>query len=304
MEKVVIFGGTGFIGRHLIDELKNDYEVIVISRHKHSTQKKLGDKVRVERLRKSDISKMTDAANGAKAIVNLAGENVGSKWTNSKMDRIQTSRAEIDSIVVRVIRATEKPPEVLIQGSAIGIYGYSRTNEDITEETSNGQRGFLPKLAITHEDAVKQVSSLLRLVFIRTGMVLGNEGGALPKMVKQFNSYVGGKMGDGKQWYSWIHIKDEVRAIRFLIESKEAKGAYNLTAPNPVRNEKFASALGSTLGKPSFLPSPSLILRLILGSMANELLLSGVKVLPGRLLDAGFKFDYSNIDNALEDLLK
>jgi uncharacterized protein (TIGR01777 family) len=303
MEKIVIFGGSGFIGKHLVEELKNDYNVIVISRHKNTTKKKLDKNVRVERLRHSDISKMTDAAEGAKAIINLAGENVGSKWSKRKMEQIEKSRLDIDSVVVRVIRSTKEKPKMLLQGSAIGIYGYSRTSEDITEETSYGQRGFLPKLAKSHEEAVEQVKSLVRIVYLRTGMVLGNDGGALPKIERQYKMGLGGQMGSGQHWNSWIHIKDEVRAIRYLLESETSSGAYNLTAPNPVTNKLFSQTIAKTMGKPNFFTTPAFVLRLGFGAMASELLLSGVKVLPARLLEDGFKFKYRNLESALEELL-
>ncbi len=302
MEKVVIFGGSGFIGKHLVKELINDYEIVLISRRKHTTQKKFGKKVHVERYRRSDISKIVKASEGAKAVINLAGENVGTRWSRSKMDEIKNSRLDTDSLVIRVIRSMDKKPELLLQGSSIGVYGYSRVTEDLTEESANGQRGFLPKIAISHEEAVEQLGSILRIVYLRTGMVLGNDGGALPKMVRQFNMYLGGKLGSGSQWISWIHVKDEVRAIRFLLELQNSSGPYNLTAPNPVTNRDMTKSLAKTLDKPAFVTAPGFILRIMLGAMADELLLSGVKVLPKKLLDEGFKFNHSDIDQALENL--
>jgi len=303
MERIVIFGGTGFIGTNLVKELCSDYEVVVISRHKRTAQKYFGDYAKVERLRKSSIDKTVELVNGSKAIINLAGENVGARWSESKMDKIRDSRLDVDSIVVRVIRLSNPKPKVLIQGSAIGIYGYSRTDIDITEDTPFGQRGFLTKLAKTHEEAVEHVKKDLRLVYIRTGMVLGIDGGALPKLMQQYNSMLGGKFGTGNQWNSWIHIDDQVKAIRYLIENDECSGPYNLTAPNPVMNKDFSKSLSQAMGKPNFFSVPSFILQLFLGSMAKELLLSGVKVLPQRLTDEGFKFRYNNLDSALENLL-
>ncbi len=303
MKRVVIFGGTGFIGRILISELLPDYEVVVISRQRRNAQKELGDKVIVERLKRTDITKIIELINGSWAVINLAGENVGTRWSQSKMDKIRNSRLDVDSVIVRAIKMAKDKPKVLLQGSAIGVYGYSRIDKDLTEESSLGQRGFLPKLAISHEEAVHQLESTLRVVYLRTGMVLGAEGGAMPKLMLQYKFFAGGKLGNGKQWTSWIHVRDEAIAIRFLMENEDCYGAYNLTAPNPVTNKEFSGSLAKAMNRPNFATAPAFILRLFLGQMAKELLLSGVKVLPDRLLTAGFKFTFQNIDTAFNDII-
>jgi uncharacterized protein len=304
MKNVVIFGGSGFIGKQLVDRLKNNYKVIIISRYKKSTSELFDSSVKVERLQRRDITKIVEHIDGAKAIINLAGENVGKRWTKVRKQKITNSRLDIDSMIVRAVKTCNTKPEVLIQGSAIGFYGFSRINFDINENTSKGKRGFLTKLSISHEESVEQLESIIRVVYLRTGLVLGSDGGALPKMLKQYNLYVGGKFGNGKQWNSWIHIEDEIRAIIYLLENENCQGPYNLTAPNPVINQVFSSTLAKVLGKPNIFPTPAFALRLILGSMADELLLSGVKVIPERLLKDGFDFKFTNLTDALRDITK
>jgi len=302
MKKVVIFGGSGFIGRHLVKELKKDYDVIVISRHPRTNALEFGDNVQVDRLRSRDISKIVSYFEGAKAIVNLSGENVGGRWNKSKMDAIKNSRLDTDNIIIRAARSVKSIPEMFIQGSSIGVYGFSRKNVDITEESKNGQRGFLTKVALSHEETFEQLEKLARVVYLRTGFVLDANQGTLQKMAAPYKMYLGGKLGNGKQWNSWIHIKDEVRAIKFLIENENSVGPYNLTAPNPIQQKEMSTKIGKSLGRPSFLSKPSFLLQLFLGNMAEELLVNGVKVIPERLLDEGFKFNYETIDEAFSDI--
>jgi len=304
MKRVVIFGGSGFIGKHLVNELSKDYEVVVVSRFKKTTSELFDGKIKVVRLRKTEIGKIVDQINGSYAIINLAGESVGRRWTERRMEKIRKSRLNVDSTIVRAIRLADKIPEVVMLGSAIGIYGYSRTDIEVNEETTLGQRGFLPKIAVSHEEAFHQLEKITRVIYLRTGMVLSLSGGALPKIAQQTKLFAGGKIGNGKQWQSWIHIYDEVEAIRYLMENNKCKGAYNLTAPNPVQNKEFTKLLGKTLSRPVILPIPKFFLRLILGTMANELLISGVKVVPARLLEEGFTFKYNELNEALNQIFQ
>lgn len=304
MKKVIVFGGSGFIGRHLVEVLKDNYKVVIITRKPRSIAKEFDESILVERLRTRDISKISALFNDAEAIVNLAGENLNGRWNKKKMSKIRKSRLDVDSIIIRAFRGAKEKPEVIIQGSGIGIYGSSRNAIDVTEETTNGQRGFLTKMAISHEEMFTQLENLTRVVYLRTGLVLDSDDGALSKMAKPFNYYIGGRLGSGKQWNSWIHIEDEVRAIKFLIENKEAQGIYNLTAPNPVNQKEFASQIGLALKRPSYLPKPAFGLRMFMGAMADELLLNGLKVVPKRLLEDGFKFNFETLDKALSDIYK
>lgn len=304
MDRIIVFGGSGFIGKNLVKELAKDYKIVVVTRHKHSTKEQFGSNIKVVRYRRTDLSKITEVVNGSLAIINLAGENVGSRWTKTKMEKIRKSRLDVDSVICRAVLSVEEKPKVVIQGSAIGIYGSSRNTIDINEDTSLGQRGFLTKVAISHEEMFEQLDKITRVVYIRTGMVLGADGGALPKITTLFNYYLGGKLGNGKQWTSWIHIDDQVNAIKFLIENDNCVGPYNLCAPNPVTNKEFTKELGQILGRPTFMSVPSFVLRLILGTMAKEILLSGLRVVPTRLLDDGFKFSFSELTVAFENIFQ
>ncbi len=285
----------------MIEELKDDFEIVVISRRPRTIAKELGEGIIVERLHKRDVTKISNQFEGAEAIINLAGENLIGKWNKKKMSKIKKSRLDVDTIIVRAFRGTEDKPKVVIQGSGIGIYGLSRNTIEVTEETPVGQRGFLTKVAISHEEAFKQLEKLTRVVYLRTGLVLDSREGALPRIAMPFKLFVGGKLGNGNQWNSWIHIDDEVRAIRFLIENKDARGVYNLTAPNPVSQKQMAAQIGNALKRPSYLPKPAFGLRLFMGVMADELLLNGLNIVPKRLVNDGFKFNYETIESAMED---
>lgn len=304
MKKVIIFGGSGFIGKHLIEELKDNYSIIIISRKPRTVAENFGESIKVARLRRRDLTKISDYFEGAEAVINLAGENIGGYWNKKKMEKIRKSRLDVDNIIVRAFRATNDKPKVIIQGSAAGIYGFSRNTIDVTEETQLGQRGFLPKVAIGHEETFHQLEKLTRVVYIRTGLVLDAKEGALPKLALPFNLFIGGKLGSGKQWNSWIHIDDEVRAIKYLLENKSSQDAYNLVAPNPVKQEQLAAQIGQSLKRPNYLAKPAFILRLLLGVMADEVLLNGVKVIPNRLVNEGFKFNFETIESALSDIYK
>ena len=303
MKKVVIFGGSGLIGTHLVKELKDSYDVVIVTR-RPSILRDIYKDLTVARLRTRNIDKIISHFEGAFAVINLAGESVSGRWTESKMNTIRKSRADVDSIIVRALLATEKHPEMVIQGSAIGIYGFSRQDKDIDESSVKGKRGFLTRVAAMHEEIFGQIEKLTRVVYIRTGIVLDREKGALPKMSLPVKSFVGGKIGNGKQWVSWIHIKDEVRAIRFLMENERSIGTYNLTAPNPVANKVFIKTLAKIHKRPAFFGIPAFFVKLIFGRMADELLLHGLKVLPNKLLSEGFVFDYPELSNALRDIYK
>ncbi len=304
MKKVIIFGGSGFIGTHLISELRDNYDITIITRRPKSVAMQVNGKVKVQRLRKKHLSKLTQLFNNAKAVINLSGENIGGRWTTKQKNKIRNSRLDVDNIIIRAIRACSTPPEILMQGSSIGIYGLSRNTLKFTEDTPVGQRGFIAKVAVSHEETFEQLSSILRVIYIRTGLVLDAKQGVLPKLAKPYNMFLGGKIGSGKQWHSWIHIKDEVRAIKFLLENDEAKGAYNLTSPEPINQKELASKLSYYLDKPNVFSKSTFIVKIFLGRMADELILNGVRVLPNRLTESGFSFKYKTIDSALSNIYK
>jgi uncharacterized protein (TIGR01777 family) len=231
--------------------------------------------------------------------VNLAGENVASgRWTASKRQRIFQSRTQSAHAVLDAVRGARTKPAAVIQASAIGYYG-SRGDEALDESSSAGT-GFLAEVCRETESVVAGFDTAgVRCAVIRTGVVLGCDGGALPRLVQPFRLYAGGWIGSGRQWFSWIGLRDEIRAIRFLVENEGLRGVFNLTAPNPVTMREFCRILGMTLRKPVWAVIPAFAARLMFGQVADEMLLASQRVLPGRLTEAGFQFEYPEAKGAL-----
>ncbi|HDO28107.1 MAG TPA: TIGR01777 family protein [Bacteroidetes bacterium] len=302
MKNILLFGGTGFIGRHLVDELKYDDHITVISRNPAKYKGLFSDKIRLEKADFSNPGSLVRLFDKADAIINLAGENVGSRWTSARKQAIQNSRLDTDKLIVVAFNACTKKPAVVIQGSGMGVYGFETSDEPFTEDAPLGTTGFLTEVGIAHENALEPLKDKTRVIFLRTGLVLDGKGGALPMMAASFKIFLGGPMGNGKFWNSWIHIDDEVRAIRFLLENEQTEGAYNLTSPNPIRNKNFALALGKALHRPARFHTPAAFLKIMMGNMADELLLSGLKIIPKRLLDARFMFEFQHIEEALKEV--
>jgi uncharacterized protein (TIGR01777 family) len=301
--RIIITGGTGLIGRALAANLDADgYQVVVLSRNPDRSTS-LPKDMRVEWWDARTAEGWGQLADGARAIVNLAGAGLADgRWTEQRKQLIRESRVNAGQAVVQAVDAASNKPDVVVQASGVGYYG-PRGNQEITEKDAAGN-DFLSQVAIEWEDATAPVDEIgIRRPIIRTGPVLASQGGALPRMLLPFKLFVGGRLGDGKQWFSWIHIADEVRAIRFLMEHTEATGPFNLTAPNPVTNADFARALGRVMGRPALLPTPAFALRLLFGEMATALL-DGQRAIPQRLLDMGFTFRFSEVQTALRDILR
>lgn len=302
MRRVIITGGTGLIGRALAAELiAADYEVVVLSRNPQRAHG-LPTGIRVEVWDGRTAQGWGPLADGAYAIVNLAGENLaGGRWTAERKQRIRRSRLDAGQAVVEAVRAAARKPAVVVQASGIGYYG-PRGDEEVTEDFPPGS-DFLGRLAVEWEASTAPVEALgVRRVVIRTGVVLSREGGALPRLALPFRFFLGGPLGSGRQWTPWISIADQVGAIRFLVEHEEARGPYNLAAPHPVTNRELARALGRALRRPAYLPVPAFALRLLLGEM-SAVLLTGQRAVPKRLLEAGFTFRFPRLEDALSDLL-
>jgi len=298
--RVVITGATGFIGTALCRELHKDYEVIALSRDANRAAGSVGEWAKVVEWDGRTTGSWFKQANGAFAIINLAGENVASgRWNESKKAGILLSRQDSSRAVLEVIKQVNKKPAVVIQASAIGYYG-SRRDEQLDEASTPG-KGFLADVCRRMESFAEKSEGLgVRCVVIRTGIVLGRDGGAFIRLAKPFRFFLGGHLGSGRQWFSWIHLDDEVTAIKFLLENEHLKGAFNLTAPEPVTMKKFCKILGKVLHRPALLKVPGFAARLMFGEMADEMLLSGQKVLPKRLLNTGFDFKYTNVEQALK----
>lgn len=297
--RILITGGSGFIGRKLIENLKSDYEIVILSRQPQK-QKVDGAQV-VEWDGKTDHG-WGHLADGAYAIINLAGENIGgSYWSPSQKGAIKDSRTQAGRAVMYAISAAKAKPKVLIQASAVGYYG--NAPQPIDETAPNGD-DFLAEVCQAWEESTKDAEQFgVRRVVIRTGVVIDPQGDALKKMMIPFYFFAGGPLGSGKQYFPWIHPADEIGAIRFLLENKSARGVYNLMAPTPMTNKEFARTLGKVMWRPSFMPAPSFALKIILGEM-SMIVLEGQNARPKRLLEAGYKFKFEEAESALRNLLK
>lgn len=296
--KILITGGTGFIGHRLCAALRRDaHELWVLSRTPERVADQCGDDVHaVASLEELDPGLRLDA------IINLAGEPIADKrWSAEQKRKLVESRMQTTrAINAWIERATHKPA-VLISGSAIGFYG-DTGDRDVTEDSP-------PVNEFTHqlcrdweEEGLKAESFGVRVALLRTGIVLGKGGGALSKMLPAFWFGLGGKIGRGDQWMSWIHRDDMVSIILYLLKHEDLSGAFNATAPYAVMNEQFTRTLGQVLRRPTLLPMPAFVLRILFGEMSH-LLLTGQKVLPQRLLDHGYAFRFEELEPALRDIL-
>lgn len=296
--KAIITGGTGFVGRALAaDLISSGWEVVVLSR---SPQKAVTSRtgVGVERwdgVTGTDWSHLIDSNT---AIVNLAGAGIAdSPWSDERKRTIVESRENAGHSVVRALEAASARPRVVVQASAVGYYGIRPVGE-IIEDSPPG-RGFLTETCVRWEASTAAVEGMgVRRVVIRGGLVLSAGGGAMPRMMLPFRMFVGGPLGSGRQPFPWIHLADEVGAIRFLIDDETASGAFNLTAPQKLTNARFSRALGKAMNRPALIPVPGFALRLIFGELAS-MLLDGQMVLPGRLLNLGYRFRFGEIAAAL-----
>ena len=299
--RVVIPGGSGLIGRVLVDQLtEKGYEVIVLSRSPKRV-KDLPKGARAEAWDGKTAEGWGHLVDGAKAVINLAGAGIGdARWTKERKELILNSRLETTQAVVDAIEQATTKPEVLIQGSAVGFYG-DRGDEELSEGASPGS-SFLADVTVAWENAAKSAESHTRVVYIRTGVVLTTQGGALPKMLLPFKLFAGGPFGNGGMWFPWIHIDDEVKAISWLVENDNVSGAVNLSSPGIVRNRTFARTLGKVLGRPAFFPTPAIALKTALGEM-SILLLASQRTSADKLVEAGFEFDYDQPLRALKDII-
>jgi uncharacterized protein (TIGR01777 family) len=237
-------------------------------------------------------------------VVHLAGENVGVRWTSRRKARIRDSRVKGTRLVSETLARLRQPPAVLLSASAVGIYG-NRGSEPLTEASSPGNPGdFLVSVAQEWEAATEPARAAgIRVVHARFGIVLSPKGGALRKMLLPFRLGLGGRIGNGSQWMSWISIDDAADAILHALSTDTLRGAVNATAPEPVTNRDFTVALARVLGRPAPIAVPAAALRLILGEMADSTLLTSVRVLPSRLLDSGYRFRHPDLQSALRHVL-
>lgn len=304
--RVIITGGTGMIGRALAADLvQHGHEVIVLSRSPQQTGG-LPQGVRVEGWDAKSAAGWGHLADGAGAIINLAGENIGGnsflpdRWTPERKQRILSSRQNAGKAVVEAVTQAKIKPEVVIQMSGVDYYPYD--NHKPMTEDSPGANTFLGNVVQEWEAATAPVETMgVRRCVLRTGVVLTKEGGVLPRLALPYQLFVGGRIGSGQQPLPWVALDDVIAAIRFMIETHNARGVYNLVAPEQVTNAQFGRVLGKVLGRPSLIPAPGFAFKLAFGEVA-DLVLEGRHVLPKRLQEAGFQFHYPTLESALRHI--
>lgn len=297
--KVIVSGATGFIGSRLCERLAgNGHRVVRLTRRPVSEG---ADAIRWDpeegRLDAHDLE-------GIDAVVHLAGEGIGDhRWTESHKARVLDSRVRGTRLLAEAIASLDQPPSVLVSGSGVHYYG-DRGDEELTEDSSAGG-GFLAEVVQQWEASTEPASRAgIRVVTTRSGVVQSPEGGALRRALLPFKFGLGGKLGSGRQWFSWITREDEVGAIEFLLEHETVAGPVNLTAPNPVTNAEFTRVLAAALNRPAVFTVPPFALRLMFSSeMADEMLLMSLRVLPAKLQEAGYRFQDPEIEPALRRLL-
>jgi len=297
---VLITGGTGFVGSHLSRHLtEKGHRVVVIGTRRHYPQSDL-DQISYMRADTTRAGAWQDAARDADLIINLAGKSIFHRWSRKYKKQLYNSRIQTTRNVVQAMTAGNG--QTLISASAVGYYGNG--GENVIEEDSPNGRDFLSGLSMDWEtEALAAETNGARVVIARFGIVLGKEGGALHTMLTAFKSFIGGPLGSGKQWVSWIHIHDLVAAIDYLAGRRDLSGHYNLCAPNPIRNKEMSSLIGATIGRPSKVAAPALALKMVMGDLA-DVLLASQRVVPTRLMAAGFDFRFPRLKEALEDLTR
>lgn len=298
--RIVVAGGTGFIGHELTNLLLQEgHEVIILTRNAKPPEERLSY---VEWLHENAFPE--DKVGTADAFVNLAGVSINQgRWTEEHQMRIYESRMSATDELLRIIQALPQKPSVLVNASAIGIYPASETAV-YTEASDDVATDFLGRTVMDWEKKAASVESIgVRTVFTRFGVVLGKEEGALPLMTLPYRLFVGGRVGSGRQWLSWVHVQDVARAIAFSIAHEEIRGPVNITSPFPKRMDDFGKAIGETLNRSHWLPVPSIAMKLALGKK-SALVLEGQHVLPTVLQENGFTFQFPVLQDALKDLYK
>ncbi len=301
-KKITIAGGTGFIGSYVAELLHKDgYQILISSRSPEKVSPRLKkfeifkwnpdvQEYPIEILQRSDV------------VLNFIGETISQRWTQKVKERLRNSRINSTRNIVNAFSRVNTTGKVFISASAVGIYG-NRGEKILSEESTVGD-DFLAKLCIDWENEAKKAEDFgVRVVILRIGIVLGKGGGFLARLTPLFKLGLGGKISDGKAWLSWIHIDDIARIVKFAIEKENVRGIYNAVSPNPVTNEEFTKTFAKVLKRPAFFTVPKFGLKLLFGSELTDIALTASqRVKPERLMNAGFKFNYEDIESALRSL--
>ena len=299
--KILITGGTGFIGKKLTSRLIQDRNDVTILTRSLKGSEKVSPGVSYLQGDPTQKGPWQDVIKKQDIIINLAGASIFSKWTDEQKKLIRESRITTTRNIVEGIAPHPERKITLFSTSAVGYYGF-HGDEELNEDSPQGY-DFLARIAGEwEEEALKAKGKGARVVITRFGIVLGEKGGALSQMIPLFKKYMGGPIGNGQQWFSWIHLKDLVEAFVFLMQHPEISGPVNFCSPNPVKNKDLAKALGKALHRPSFFPAPGFMVKWVLGEF-GFVILEGQKVIPRLLLHQGFAFQYPDIDNALQDVV-
>ena len=290
---ILITGGTGFIGSTITKFFlqQNNY-ITILSRGRSKVLKPV---------RVIESINQINANEKINIIINLAGSSINKKWNKTYKEILISSRVEVTKSLITLIKALKEKPDLLISASAIGYYGTQ--NNKYLDETSSYIDDFTHELCNLWELEAQKAQELgVRTCITRLGVVLGKNGGVLEKILPLFKLGLGGNIGSGKQFFSWIHVDDVIGIFNFLISNKEQKGIYNLTSPSPTTNSQFTKALSRTLKRPDFFTVPSFLIKMVFGEMGDKLLLNGSAVYPKKLLDNGYEFKFKTIESALKNI--
>lgn len=293
--RIVIVGGRGFISKNLFEELTAaGHEVVVTTRVEHLDF----PNVHWDGMNRQALQAILEKCD---AVINLAGENIGARpWTKERKEILRRSRVETANALVDALNGMKKRPSVVVQASAVGYYGIG--DQPMDEDSPAGQ-DWLARLCVDWEEPLMRLTGTdMRVIVTRSGVVLAKSGSVLQKLLLPVKLFLGGPLGSGTQWISWIHIKDEVRAIRYLLETKRWRGIYNLTSPEPVQNKAIEKKLAEMIHRPDWIRIPAFLLRTVLGEMST-IILDRQRVYPKRLQEAGFTFVFGELEMALGDLL-
>ena len=301
--RILVTGATGFIGRRLCQVLsQSGHDLVALSRNPDSARKRVPELAQAFAWNPTSDLRSLESLEGVDSVVHLAGEAVTGRWTARKREAIRASRVKGTRNLVEALSQSDSRPRSIVAASAIGYYG-DRGDVELREDSASGD-DFLADVCQAWEGESLRAEDLgIRVVQLRIGIVLGSGGGAMQAMLLPARLGLGGPLGSGRQWWSWIHLEDLVGAVRQCVEDEELQGPVNATAPNPSRQKDFAKALGRVLSRPAFLPAPAFMLKIALGGFAAELL-SSKRVLPGRLRQAGFVFRLPELGSALEAVVQ